>query len=108
MLFKVDNVDKWGVNGVCKNFVKNYLIFIQIYTNLSFHIYKFFGPKKIALVFLKMRAIFFKANMQRCNPKLCYKLINYKNYFKICNLIFNLEIFGQHLRSWALLDEGMY
>jgi len=51
MLLKVDNVDKWGVNGVCKNFVKNYLIFIQIYTNLSFHIYKFFGPKKISPFF---------------------------------------------------------
>ena len=107
MLLKVDNVDKWSVNGVCKNFVKNYLIFIQIYTNLSFHIYKFFGPKKHFPRKLET-GNFFKANMQRCNPKLCYKLINYKNYFKICNFIFYLEIFGQQLRSWASIDGVMY
>ena len=46
MLLKCDNVDKWSVNGVCKNFVKNYFIFIQIYTNLSFHATKKNWAKK--------------------------------------------------------------
>ena len=68
----------------------------------------FSGHKKNSPLFFENEENFFEANMQRCNPKLCYKLINYKNYFKICNFMFNLEIFGQQLRSWASIDGVMY
>ena len=46
MLLKVDHVDKWGVNGVCKNFVKNYLIFIQIYIQICLFIFSNFSGLK--------------------------------------------------------------